>query len=84
MTSLILFFNGWAVFIHGNWDTATFVTSYIPLVMFVILYFGYRFWNKAKFIPLEDMDFMTGSRDAEEEEELPPKNIGEKMWRAIM
>jgi len=84
MTSLILFFNGWAVFIEGNWDTATFVTSYIPLVMFVILYFGYKFFTKVKFIALEDMDFMTGSRDVEEEEEVPPKNLAEKIWRSIM
>lgn len=84
MTSLILFFNGWAVFIHGNWDTATFITSYIPLLLFVVLYFGYRFIFGAKLINVEDMDFVTGSRDAEEEEELPPRNFIEKFWRSLM
>jgi len=84
MVSLVIFFNGWAVFIHGNWDTATFVTSYIPLLLYVVLYFGYKFYNKTSFISLHDMDFITGSRDIEEEEELPPKNLAEKFWRAIM
>lgn len=27
---VILIFNGFTVFIKGNWDTATFVTSYVP------------------------------------------------------
>lgn len=30
--SLVLFFNGWQVFVNGQWDTSTFVTSYFPIV----------------------------------------------------
>ncbi|KAH8929967.1 amino acid permease [Atractiella rhizophila] len=84
MVTLIIFFNGWAVFIHGHWDTATFVTSYIPVVLFVVLYVAYRLWNRTSFIALQDIDLYTGSRDIVEEEELPPRNFVEKFWRALM
>lgn len=30
--SVVLFFNGWQVFVRGQWDTSTFVTSYFPIV----------------------------------------------------
>ncbi|ORY24876.1 amino acid permease [Naematelia encephala] len=30
--------SAWSVFLRGNWDTATFVTNYLPMVLFPILY----------------------------------------------
>jgi len=84
MCSLIVFFNGWAVFVHGNWDTATFVTSYIPVVLFFVLYFGYKFFYKSDIVKPHDMDFVTGSRDLEETPEPPPRNWIEKFWSWLM
>ncbi|KAG8219965.1 amino acid permease [Butyriboletus roseoflavus] len=45
-TFIICLFNDWSVFLKGNWNTATFVTSYLPLIMFPILYIGARFYYR--------------------------------------
>lgn len=39
---------------------------------------------KSTWIRPEDVDLVTGSRDAHEEEELPPKHFGEKIWRVSL
>ncbi|KEI37867.1 uncharacterized protein L969DRAFT_89104 [Mixia osmundae IAM 14324] len=85
MTSLILITNGFTVFIKidGDFDDATFITSYLPLVMFVILYTGYKLWFKTKWILPADMDFISNSRDCPLEDEVPPRNIVEKVWNWI-
>ncbi|KAI0088659.1 amino acid permease-domain-containing protein [Irpex rosettiformis] len=67
---LILFTNGWAVFLHG-WrianipdvdqgpkpDVATFLASYIPLPFFALLTLGYKIIHQTKLVQLEEMDF---------------------------
>ena len=53
------------------------------MALFPILYFAYRFGTKGKVVPVAELDFYSGSRDIEEEEELPPKNFAEKAWRAV-
>lgn len=83
-TWLILITNGFSVFLAGSWDTATFVTSYLPIVLFFVLLVGHKVFIRDKWITYEDMDFWTGSRVGIEEYEAPPKNFAEKMWRAIM
>ncbi|KAL8280450.1 hypothetical protein RQP46_007098 [Phenoliferia psychrophenolica] len=81
---VILFFNSWEVFATGQWDTATFVTAYLPIFVFPILYLGSRFYFKAGHVPLAAMDFYTGSRDIVEEDEIPPRNFVEKLWQFLM
>lgn len=41
--SILLFLQGFKVFIKGYWDVSTFITSYIGIVIFFALYFGHRF-----------------------------------------
>ncbi|GAA5923553.1 hypothetical protein JCM1841_002980 [Sporobolomyces salmonicolor] len=60
---LVIFFNGYTVFLSGNWDTATFIISYITLVIFAILYVGWKLFKRTKFVRLADMDFETGRRE---------------------
>lgn len=81
-TSTILLFSGFSVFIRGNWDTADFVTNYIPLMIAPILFGVASFVMKSKPIKTEDMDFITGVDEviADTYDELPPKNIWEKFW----
>lgn len=53
---IILFFTGgWSTFLRHNWDTETFISSYINLPIIVFLYFGYKFWMKTKIIPLDEI-----------------------------
>ncbi|KIJ33471.1 hypothetical protein M422DRAFT_35495 [Sphaerobolus stellatus SS14] len=56
---LIILFADWSVFLKGNWDHSSFITNYFPIPVFVILYFGYKFWKKTKIVPLTEMDFVT-------------------------
>lgn len=74
--------SGWAVFLKGNWATDVFITNYIPLVLFWILYVGARIWKRSKWIAPEDMDFKTGLDIVEAAcyEEPAPRNWGEKVW----
>jgi len=85
-TFIICLFNGWSVFLKGNWDTATFVTSYLPFVLFPILYLAAHFYYRIPPVKPEDMDFVTDITqiEADEEPESPPKNKVEAFWRWLM
>ncbi|KAJ7638524.1 amino acid permease [Roridomyces roridus] len=87
----ICFFSGWAVFLKGNWDTATFVTNYLPLALFPIMYGGakYHYWRKGSSLTWtlpEDMDFVTNIAEIEaaDVDEPPPKNAFEAFWQNLM
>jgi len=84
--AVILLLSGFSVFLHGNWDTATFITYYIPLMFAPILFAVASFVMKSKFVKPEDMDFVTGLDEviADTYEEPPPKNIWEKFWLWIV
>lgn len=58
-------FSGWSVFLKGNWDTATFVTNYLPLILFPILYIGWKIKTRVPIVKPADMDFVTGIDEIE-------------------
>jgi len=86
MIVVILILSGFSVFLRDNWDTATFVTNYLPLMLAPFLFIGATLVMKSKFIKVEDMDFITGLDQviADTYEEPPPKTIWEKFWRWIV
>lgn len=53
-------FSGWSVFLKGNWDTATFVTNYLPLMLFPVLYIIGKVWKRCSLVKPEEMDFKSG------------------------
>lgn len=59
-TIIIILFAKWSVFLKGRWNTASFITNYLPIPVFFILYFGYKFWYRTKLIRASEMDFVTG------------------------
>ncbi|KAF9513652.1 hypothetical protein BS47DRAFT_1362220 [Hydnum rufescens UP504] len=65
------------VFLSGGWNRADFITNYLPLVLFPILYFGARnYLYKIPMVDALDMDFNTGTtRDSQDEP--PPENAWE-------
>lgn len=83
---MVLFFSGFSVFLRDNWDTADFVTNYIPLMFAPILFGVASFVMKSRFIKAEEMDFVTGLDEvlADTYDEPPPKNIWEKFWQWIV
>ncbi|KAJ6516194.1 amino acid permease [Mycena sanguinolenta] len=88
---VICFFSGWAVFLKDQWDTATFVTNYLPFILFPILYISAKIyhWRHGKGFalrPLEDLDYVTDIAEIEADsyDDPPPKNKIEAFWAWLM
>jgi len=83
---IVCFFSGWAVFLKGKWDTATFVTNYLPFVLFPILYVGAKLWHRAPLVRPADMDFVSGLKEIEADtyDEPEPRNWVERFWAWLM
>ncbi|RDX55928.1 amino acid permease [Lentinus brumalis] len=86
MCLLICFFSGWSVFLRGKWETDTFVTNYIPLALFPILYIGSKLYTRVPMVKPEDMDFVSGLKEIEADcyDEPPPRNWVERFWSWLM
>ncbi|KAF7985764.1 hypothetical protein HWV62_369 [Athelia sp. TMB] len=88
--TVIILFNGFQVFINGNWNVDTFITAYICLPIFVVLYVGYKVIVRPKFVRVQDMDFTTGRRelnDMDDEETakyVEPTTWYGKVWDWLM
>ncbi|GAA5937777.1 uncharacterized protein JCM15063_002113 [Sporobolomyces koalae] len=91
---VILFFNGFGVFIHikaNGFDSSTFVTSYFPIWFFPVLMIFYRLWRRNDRGPSPaDMDFVSGSRDEtglEDPAHIPSsddKTFGQKVLAYVL
>ncbi|KAG5639385.1 hypothetical protein H0H81_003529, partial [Sphagnurus paluster] len=64
---LICLFSGWKVFLRHQWVVATFVTNYLPLALFPVLYIGAKLYTKTPAVKAEDMDFVTNIAEIEAE-----------------
>jgi amino acid transporter len=85
-TLTVCFFSGWSVFLDGQWSTATFVTNYILLIVWPIMYFGARLYYRTKPVAAEDMDFKSDLAEiaADSYDEPPPKNRMEAFWQWLV
>ncbi|BGP43913.1 hypothetical protein JCM10449v2_007970 [Rhodotorula kratochvilovae] len=89
-SAIVLLFNGWSVFLKGNWDSSTFVTSYFPIAFFPVLVVFYRYiWRRNERGPSpSEMDFVSGSRDesglTELEADPEVSTEGKSMGRKIL
>jgi len=87
---IILFFQGFSLFIKtngaSNWDTGTFVTDYLPVWLFPLLYISWKLFKRTKFVRVEEMDFVSGLEEIEASsyDEPPPRNFAERVWGWIM
>lgn len=79
-------FSGWSVFLRGEWSTADFVTNYLPLVLFPILYIIAKLWTRVPVVKASEMDFYSGLAEIEAStyDEPPPKNKLEAFWRWLV
>lgn len=66
-TGIITFFKGFDTFLPFTVDT--FVTSYIGIPTFFVLWLGYKIAYKTKLIPSNKVDLVSGMRAIDEEEE---------------
>ncbi|OJA12045.1 hypothetical protein AZE42_06700 [Rhizopogon vesiculosus] len=85
-TLIVCFFSGFSVFLKGNWDTATFVTNYILLMVWPVMYVGARLYYRVKPVAAEDMDFKSDLAEIEADtyDEPPPKNKLEAFWQWLV
>ncbi|KAL9935452.1 hypothetical protein V8E36_005800 [Tilletia maclaganii] len=81
-TSIVVLFCGFKNFIKGYFNTADFVTSYLPLPLFIIIWAAYKVLYRTKVVAPAEMDFTTGLDQilADEVDEPPPRNLWEKFW----
>ena len=56
---MLLQFSAWEVFLKGNWNTATFVTDYFPIMFFPVLYISAKLVMRVRTIQPDEMDFVT-------------------------
>ncbi|OBZ70521.1 Dicarboxylic amino acid permease [Grifola frondosa] len=80
MCFILCFFSGWSVFLKGQWATDVFVTNYLPLMLFPVLYIGARLWMRTSFVKPEEMDFKSGLAEvlSASYDEPPPRNFVER------
>lgn len=61
--TLVTIFNGFQVFLKGEWVVNNFITAYICLPIFLFFYLIWKIGKRPKFVRLADMDFDTGRRE---------------------
>ncbi|KAJ5223653.1 Amino acid/polyamine transporter I [Penicillium chermesinum] len=74
---MVIIFGGFSSFIH-TFDVSTFITTYFPIVLFAVLYVGYKLWNKSHMVDYSEMDFSTGSSI-----EVPATEAPQSLWKKI-
>ncbi|KAJ4219897.1 hypothetical protein NW759_007519 [Fusarium solani] len=52
---LILITSEWQDFVHDHWTTKSFVSSYFNIPFILISYFAFKYYNKTKIIPLDEI-----------------------------
>ncbi|KAF7971190.1 hypothetical protein HWV62_21868 [Athelia sp. TMB] len=78
-TGIFVIINGFEVF--WNFNASGFLTSYINIPLFFILWLGWKVAKRSKMWRYEDMDFVTGIPSLEETElpEVPPETVMQKV-----
>lgn len=53
-------FSSWEIFLKDKWSTVTFVTSYLPIVLFPVIYVSVKVITKVPLVGTSVMDFESG------------------------
>ncbi|WQF79100.1 Putative amino acid permease/ SLC12A domain-containing protein [Colletotrichum destructivum] len=59
MVFLVVFFSGFDVFTTGNFTASGFLTCYVNVFVFAVLYLFFKFYLKSRVIAVSEMDFET-------------------------
>jgi amino acid transporter len=62
---IIIFFNGWTSF-HGEFSIDNFASSYVNIPFFALLFVGWKFAKKTKWVSYETMDVTTHYEEGSE------------------
>jgi amino acid transporter len=81
---MIILFNGFSVFIHGNWDVTAFLAAYIGIPIYFLLYGFWKIFKRTKWVNPADADIYTGKAALDAEDgswpEQLPRNFLERIW----
>ncbi|KAH9448569.1 hypothetical protein Pst134EA_027878 [Puccinia striiformis f. sp. tritici] len=89
MIILVIFFSGFEVFLKGNWSTPNFVTNYITIVGYFLLFAFWKVKKRSKLVRAPQMDLVSGNMkfeamDAYYKENLAiPKTRMQKFWNWV-
>jgi len=61
---LIIFTQGFESFVP--WDTSSFFTAYISLILFVVLYVGHKAWTRCPFVASAEADLISGRKELDD------------------
>ena len=79
-STIITLVAGFPVFLKGDWDTSTFVASYIGIPIFIVPIVIWKLWHKTKFERASTIDLFAGRlREGEVEEKPEPTGFGAKV-----
>jgi amino acid transporter len=57
---IIVFVQGFPVFLKGNWSSSDFVASYVGIPIFVVPLLGWKLWHRTKFMRAKEIDLWSG------------------------
>ncbi|KAI8654152.1 AA-permease domain-containing protein [Fusarium sp. Ph1] len=84
---ILLLINGFTVFFPSEWSVATFLTAYIGIPAFLVIYFGHRlyYWDDEWVRKPEDIDMYEGMDEVLAAERPPPVRgqISKRLWALI-
>lgn len=80
--SLMVLLSGFELFLRGHWSAAEFLTKYINIPIFIMLYLGWKALKGTSFVQPIEADLWTGKHaiDSQIWPEQVPRNIWEKIW----
>lgn len=76
-------FSGWSNFYTDSWSTGSFLTTYLPIIIFPCLYFGHKLVRKTRMISPGAMEFEVDERGIEVEEEAQGTRAWSKIWTRV-
>ncbi|ODV92247.1 hypothetical protein CANCADRAFT_15816, partial [Tortispora caseinolytica NRRL Y-17796] len=58
--SVLVLFSGFYVFFKSSWSTADFISSYVPLFIFIVSTIAYKLYRRTRHVKFKDMNFSIG------------------------
>ncbi|KAI0160486.1 amino acid permease/ SLC12A domain-containing protein [Xylariaceae sp. FL1272] len=84
---LLLITGGFSTFIYGQWSTETFISSYVNIPIFIILYFGFKIYYRSKILSLDEVPvrhFLDIAKKEKDEEGVDEAAKGKWAWLTIL
>ncbi|RDW62834.1 putative general amino acid permease-2 [Coleophoma crateriformis] len=82
--SLIILFNNFNVFVHGQWSVDDFLAAYIGIPIFFALYFFWKIFKRTSIRDPSEADITSGKAALDLEDghwpDQTPRNMLEKFW----